>query len=204
MTESTRTLTPKGRHTRDRIVNAAANLMVHKGVASVSLDDVGRATATSKSQMYHYFSSKDDLVGAVVEAVGADILSFQGELLRNVQTIDDLETWANAIVDVQRGGALFEGCPLGTLANDLAGENNNSVQPIFDDAFARWRELLEVALDTLVANGVLRRETDTHHLAVATLSTLQGGLLMAKATQDEAALRIPLDAALAYVRSFRV
>ena len=69
-----RPLTAKGRDTRRRIVETASDLMVERGVSAVSLDEVGRATATSKSQMYHYFASKDDLVAAVVTAFGTGSL----------------------------------------------------------------------------------------------------------------------------------
>jgi hypothetical protein len=44
-----RPLTAKGRATRRRIVDTAADLMVERGVSAVSLDEVGRVTSTSKS-----------------------------------------------------------------------------------------------------------------------------------------------------------
>ena len=43
--------------------------MVEQGVSTVSLDEVGRVTSTSESQMYHYFASKDDLIASVVTFV---------------------------------------------------------------------------------------------------------------------------------------
>src|SRR5271169_3728405 len=76
-----RPLTAKGRDTRRRIVDTAANLMVERGVSAVSLDEVGRVTSTSKSQMCHYFASRDDLVAAAVICVQDRILAFHGDLL---------------------------------------------------------------------------------------------------------------------------
>lgn len=75
-----RPLTAKGRATRRRIVDMASDLMVERGVLAVSLDEVGRVTSTSKSQMYHYFASKDDLVAAVVTCVRDRILAFNRDL----------------------------------------------------------------------------------------------------------------------------
>ena len=194
-------LTAKGKRTRDRIVAAAAALMVERGVAAVSLDEVGRATSTSKSQMYHYFGSKEGLISAVVALVGSDILRFQRGLLVDVASIDDVERWADAIVVAQRQGATYSGCPLGTLASELSGDVDHP-QPQIERAFVAWETLLEDGLARMVANGVLIPGTDPHRLAVATLAALQGGLLMAKATQDEASLRIPLEAAVAHLRTF--
>ncbi len=196
-----RPLTAKGKRTRDRIVAAAAGLMVDPGVASVSLDEVGRATSTSKSQMYHYFESKDQLVVAVVEHVGVEILTFQGSLLGKMESLDDVGRWADAVVAHQRQGDSYCGCPLGTLASELSGDPRHPQRQI-EEAFETWEELLAEGLSRMVANGRLVVDADPHRLAVATLAALQGGLLMAKATQDEASLRIPLDAAVDYLRSF--
>ncbi|MEO6700836.1 MAG: TetR/AcrR family transcriptional regulator [Jatrophihabitantaceae bacterium] len=198
-----RPITSKGKQTRDRIVAAAADLMVARGIASVSLDEVGRATSTSKSQMYHYFNSKDDLVMAVVEHVGEQILAFQGNLLQEMKSLEDVERWANAIVVHQRQSQPYCGCPLGTLAGELSG-NSLQPQPQIDAAFAAWQLLLETGLSRMVANGQLRPNADPQRLAISTLAALQGGLLLSKATQDESSLRVPLDTAVDYLRSFLV
>jgi len=73
-------LTATGRATRRWIVDTAADLIVERGVSAVSLDELGRLTSTSKSQMYHYFASKNGLVVAVVIWVRDRILAFHGDL----------------------------------------------------------------------------------------------------------------------------
>ncbi|WP_345125010.1 helix-turn-helix domain-containing protein [Streptomyces chiangmaiensis] len=50
--------------TRSRIVEAAAELFHVDGVHAVTLDDVRAASGTSKSQLYHHFADKDELVRA--------------------------------------------------------------------------------------------------------------------------------------------
>ena len=63
--EGTR-LTARGAATRERIVLAAAELMAAKGVAATTLDEVRVASGTSKSQLYHHFAAKEELVREVV------------------------------------------------------------------------------------------------------------------------------------------
>ena len=59
-------LTPRGAATRARIVEAAADLVLARGVGGTSLDDIRSGTATSKSQLFHYFpGGKSDLIGAI-------------------------------------------------------------------------------------------------------------------------------------------
>jgi AcrR family transcriptional regulator len=196
-----RPLTAKGRETRRRIIEAASDLMVERGVAAVSLDEVGRVTSTSKSQMYHYFTSKDELVAAVVVCVRDRILAFQGELLVAVESVDDLQGWADSIVALQRQAPQWSGCPLGTLASELIGETGVGRLDIHE-AFDSWQLLLQVALGRLRDSGKLRADADPERLAMATLASLQGGLLMSKALQHEAPLAVALDAALAHLRTF--
>jgi AcrR family transcriptional regulator len=196
-----RAMTSRGRQTRQRIVEAASDLMVERGVATVSLDDVGRVTSTSKSQMYHYFSSKDGLVDAVVLCVRDRILAFQGDLLVTVASVDDLQAWADAIVASQRQAPSWAGCPLGTLASELISETGAG-RPDIGEAFDSWQLLLQVVLDRLRDSGRLRADADPERLAMATLAALQGGLLMSKAVQDETPLVVALDAAIAHLHTF--
>ncbi|MGD0880766.1 MAG: TetR/AcrR family transcriptional regulator [Acidimicrobiales bacterium] len=200
-TISDRPLTVKGRETRQRIVEAASDLMVERGVATVSLDEVGRVTSTSKSQMYHYFASKDELVAAVVVCVRDRILAFQGDLLATVKSVDDLQRWADSIVAFQQQAPQWSGCPLGTLANELIGESGVGRLDIHE-AFDSWQLLLEDALGRLRNSGRLRADADPERLATATLASLQGGLLMSKALQDETPLAVALDAAIDHLRTF--
>jgi len=196
-----RAMTSRGRQTRQRIVEAASDLMVERGVATVSLDEVGRVTSTSKSQMYHYFSSKDGLVDAVVLCVRDRILAFQGDLLVTVASVDDLQAWADAIVASQRQAPSWAGCPLGTLASELISETGAG-RPDIGEAFDSWQLLLQVVLDRLRDSGRLRADADPERLAMATLAALQGGLLMSKAVQDETPLVVALDAAIAHLHTF--
>jgi len=61
-------LTAKGRATRARIVEGAAEVVRDLGVAAATLDDVRARTGTSKSQLFHYFpGGKEDLLLAVAQ-----------------------------------------------------------------------------------------------------------------------------------------
>ena len=200
---SDRPSTAKGRATRRRIVEAAADLMVERGVAAVSLDEVGRVASTSKSQMYHYFTSKDALVAAVVGCVRDRILTFQGDLLMTVRSVDDLQRWADSIVALQRRAPQWSGCPLGTLASELTGEAGDGRLDILE-AFGSWQLLLHDALQRLRDSGRLRADADPQRLAIATLASLEGGLLLSRALQDGAPLAVALDAAIGHLRTFAV
>ena len=58
--------TDKGRQTIEEICKKAAIVFSEKGFASATLTDVSRAVGISKAGIYHYFSTKEELLFFVV------------------------------------------------------------------------------------------------------------------------------------------
>src|SRR5467141_535412 len=93
--------TAKGRAMRERILQAAAELIAKKGAAGMSLDDVRERTGASRSQLYHYFEDKDDLVRAVIGVTTDAVIDVQGQLLDHLDTWAGIDRWFNALVGLQ-------------------------------------------------------------------------------------------------------
>src|SRR5918996_676542 len=87
-------VTEKGRATRERILQAAAELVAERGVAGMSLDDVRARTGTSRSQLYHYFDDRDDLVRAVIDVTTDAVIDVQGDLLGRLDSWAGIERWS--------------------------------------------------------------------------------------------------------------
>src|ERR1700679_3178006 len=86
--------TARGRATRDRIVSAAAELVLVHGLAALSLDNVRQAAAVSGSQLTHYFADKDALLSAGVARQIEVLLDFHRQpALGTFDTFDDFEQW---------------------------------------------------------------------------------------------------------------
>lgn len=69
-------LTAKGRATRDRIVQAAAQLIVTDGLSAANMENVRRAASVSGSQLAHYFADKGALIRAVIRRQIGVVLTF--------------------------------------------------------------------------------------------------------------------------------
>ena len=122
-----RSLTPRGAATRSRIVEAAANLIYAHGVERTSLDDVMAASGVSKSQLYHYFADKDALVLDVIAKQTERVLEAQRLHLGALDSLPALRAWRNAIVRLNKA-AQGRGCPLGSLASELANDSPHYLQ----------------------------------------------------------------------------
>ena len=54
-----------GKSVKSRIVSAAWNLFYRYGYENTTIDDIVEASNTSKGSFYHYFDSKDALMGSL-------------------------------------------------------------------------------------------------------------------------------------------
>lgn len=197
---SSQGLTRKGRATRARIVEAAAELMFVQGVTGTSTEDVRVAAAVSNSQLYHYFVDKSALVRAVISYQTEAVLAGQEPLLSSLDSFDALVAWRDLVVEGQRRRNCVGGCPIGSLASELA-DADDEARAALVEGFARWDAAIRDGLRGLREQGALRAEADPDRLAMGTLAALQGGLLLAQAMRDTAPLESALDLALDHIRS---
>ena len=188
-------MTVRGRETRERIVRAAAELVAERGVAGTSLDDVRNRAHASKSQLYHYFADRDDLMRAVTRAASDDVLGGQAELFAQLDTIDGLRAWAAALVTLQQTRRARGGCPIGSLAGQLA-EQDDGARLALADGLDRWESAIREGLERMAARGELGPDADPGALAQRTLAAVQGGLLLTQIRRDPNQLRSALDGAL--------
>jgi TetR/AcrR family transcriptional repressor of nem operon len=192
--------TAKGQSTRARIVQAAAELVAEKGAAATSLDDVGARAHASRSQLYHYFEDRDDLIRAVVGATTDSVLLAQDGLLDHLDTWAGIDRWFRTLVALQKQREARGGCPIGSLVGQLA-ERDPLAREALADGFERWEAHLRDGLERMQARGRLLVTADPAGLATATMALLQGGLLLTQVRRDPKQLRTALAAARVLLRS---
>jgi TetR/AcrR family transcriptional regulator, transcriptional repressor for nem operon len=192
--------TPKGQATRARIVDAAAALVFEDGVAGTSLDDVGAAARVGKSQIYHYFADKSSLIGEVVARQTHTVLDGQEPYISRLDTWESWAGWRNQLVRDQRDNHCAGGCPLGSIANELADTDEGN-RVVLVDSFNRWELTFRTGIQRMQTAGLISDGADPSTLASAILAAVQGGLLLCKTRKDTRPLEVSLDAAIGYLRS---
>jgi len=68
---------------KDRILKIAKQKFLKNGFYKVSMDSLVQELRTSKSSLYNHFSSKDDLVKAVIDSLNNEINSSLAEILND-------------------------------------------------------------------------------------------------------------------------
>jgi AcrR family transcriptional regulator len=196
----TRKFTAKGLATRTRIISAAAELVFAHGVARTGIEDVQQQAGVSASQMYHYFTDKNDLIRAVIAHQTDGILAAQRPVLDELDTFAALERWRDLLIDMQERRHCVGGCPIGSIAAELA-DDDPYARADLAAGFERWEAPIRAGLARMRARGDLRPDTDTDALALALLVALQGGLLLTQTRRNTAPLRAGLDTVLAHIRT---
>ncbi|SBT65784.1 transcriptional regulator, TetR family [Micromonospora sediminicola] len=191
-------LTARGARTRERIVDVTAALVFAQGAAGTSLDEVMAGAAVSKSQLYHYFADKDDLLRAVIERQTGRILAGQRDALEAIDSMAGLRRWRNLVVATVEAGGPVGGCPLGSLANELA-DRDEATRAVLGTSFARWEAQLAAGLTKMRVAGRLVSDANPEMLAEVLVAALQGGLLLAKTRRSVRPLARALDVAIAHI-----
>lgn len=193
--------TSKGMRTRERIVDAAAELLFTQGMAATTLDEVKAAASVSSSQLYHYFDSRSDLLQAVVVRHTENIVAAQEPALRGMEGLDWLRDWAVLVVDIFRSFHYRGGCPIGSLGSEVA-EQDELAREAISASLGRWEDALRAGLTKLTESGELTSDADPEALATCLIVALQGGLLLGKIHRSPRPLEVALVNAIDHVASF--
>src|SRR5215471_13258632 len=157
--------TARGAATRARIVDAATELVRARGVANTTIDAVIEASKASKSQVYHYFADKDDLVLAVIQRQAERVLGAHEEMLGKLNSLAGLRRWRDAVVELTRRTNGAGGCPLGSLAAELS--ETPRTRAALAQGFARWASYFEATLARMQARAGRKPGGDLEELSEA-------------------------------------
>ncbi len=77
-------------NTKSRIVSAAWQLFYENGFDNTTIDEIVALSKTSKGSFYHYFSSKDSLIGSLAYLFDEKYIELQATIDENKNCLDTL------------------------------------------------------------------------------------------------------------------
>lgn len=161
---------------RRKILETATQLFKTRGFDNVSVADLTKAAGFTHGGFYNHFESKADLAIETIRYAFDEALSeISGEGATAVgDAIPMTERLANYLSPEHRDEP-NGGCPTGSLPVDVARQTIGA-QRAFADGLERYLELIENAFSPSIG---VKREA-----AIATLSTLVGAIILARAVRD--------------------
>lgn len=179
--------------TRERILDAAERLVLDRGLAATSVDDILAESRTSKGSFFHHFPSKNHLARALVERYAANDVAFLDELMAEAEAAGD-----DPAVQVVAFLRLFEEAAENTVAQQpsclyvsyifdrrLFVDGTNDV---IAGAFIAWRQRLAVKLRSAAEAHPPRIAVDLDALADHLSATYEGAFMMSRTLGDPAVM----------------
>jgi TetR/AcrR family transcriptional regulator, transcriptional repressor for nem operon len=158
---------------RERLVAAARTLVHRQGVVQTTLADIAHAAEVPVGNVYYYFKTKDDIIGAVVQTLGDQLESTFAELERRHRSP---KARLKALVRflAERSDSIAQyGCPYGTLSSELAKRAEGS------DSLAA--PLMQIPLDWAEQQFRAMGRGNAQDLAVELVATYQGSAVLSSA-----------------------
>jgi AcrR family transcriptional regulator len=176
---------------RDRLIDAASRLFYEQGVERTTLADIATAAEVPLGNVYYYFKTKDDIVGAVVSARIGSIEATQAALTKQYGTpADRLKALFKSLPE-QAEMIAQRGCPNGSLCTELSkrvtGPEPNAaklMQTLIDWAEEQFREM---------------GRSDAHELAIEMITTYQGTAVLSHALDSPDLMRREADRMVRWV-----
>lgn len=181
--------------TAGRIVGAAMELFWEKGYQSTSVADLLQRAGVHSGSLYHFFPGKQDVLIAVLDAYANGIHTM---LLDPIwKDVPDPIDRVFALLAKYRALILQTGCTYGCPIGSLALELHEPDPPVRERLAANFLAWTSAVRDCIrAAKPRLAPDVDAEALAVFVLTTMEGGVMLARTYREVA----PFDAAVAQLR----
>jgi AcrR family transcriptional regulator len=190
-------LTAKGRATRQRIIEGAAQYLLSGDPGEVTLDDIRAITGTSKSQIFHYFpAGKEELLLEVARYESRRVLDDQQPHIGSLTSWAAWGRWRDAVVARYR--AQGRNCPLGALMAQVG--STPGAAEVVTSLLAQWQAHVGQGITAMQAAGLVRRELDPDRVSAAFIAGIQGGVQVLRSTGSTWHLEATLDALIDHLR----
>lgn len=158
-------LLAKGEDRRQRILAVAQRLLTRNGWRSTTLAQIAGEAGVTSAGLLHHFSSKEQLLHAVLDA-------------RDAEDLEDADIAGDLIVEIRKVVTRMERSPelVGTFVVLLV-ENLMPEAPLHDRMLDRWRTAVELVTQAIRRgqdSGRYRRDIDPRTRAVEIVAFLNG------------------------------
>ncbi|MEM6811116.1 MAG: TetR/AcrR family transcriptional regulator [Pseudomonadota bacterium] len=151
-------------NTKQKLIDAASELIWRNSYGSVSVDDICKAADVRKGSFYHYFKSKVDLALASMENYYEQSKPFFDEAFSPTRPpLERFERLAAIILEKQAEARETYGhvcgCPFATLGSEMAGQEE-IIREKANEIFGRYEKYYIQAMRELMDEGLLDQNID--------------------------------------------
>ena len=180
----------KGDSTRDKILQITQQLMLEKGFAGATLDEIISRSKITKGGFFYHFDNKDDLARhLMIRYRQDDDVFFRGLMQRADELSDDplqqmlifLKLLSESMAELPD---VHPGCLVATYtaANQMM---NDDVRQATADTLISWRDMFRERFDRIQRLYSRREADDSESLADMLSTVIEGGIILSRALDDQ-------------------
>jgi len=178
----------KGIRTRERVLAGAMDIFHRQGFSGTSIHDLIRETGVKKGNLYHYFSSKEEMGLQVLTTARDDFFRFLENSLQGDTPSARLTNHFESIIRYHERRNLVGGCIFGNTALEMS-DRNETYRAVIHGVFEEWRRRIREVLESAVRSGEARKDLDPDAMARHIVATVEGGIMVARASRNPADLK---------------
>jgi TetR/AcrR family transcriptional repressor of lmrAB and yxaGH operons len=169
---------------RDRMIESAASLIGQRGMNATSFSDVLGESGAPRGSIYHHFpEGKRQLTECAMRLTSDQILDYMRASTATTShgVLRHFTALFRQVVVVSGGRA---GCAVAGVTIDVT-DDDDDLLGVARDAFQSWVSLLAAQLE---GTGVAK--TRAHGVAVISIASVEGGLILCRAEGSDEPLRV--------------
>ena len=171
------------RDTRERLLDVAQDLIQKRGVNAFSFQDLSESVGIRKASVHHHFATKADLIESLMGRFLVQFESLTGGILASkVSGKTKLKRYCHLFLDTLKTGQSDKNCLCGMLMAEVSSVGE-SVQNQIRQFVRGNLDVVEAILAEGATDGSLAMQKNIKSTALLVLSTLEGGLLIARSDQ---------------------
>jgi AcrR family transcriptional regulator len=196
---------PRANSSRERIMSTAEAMILERGFAGTTIEDIIAQAAITKGGFFYHFEGKRQLAKALVERyIELDSKVFE-DLNNRADSLseDPLQRtliFLNLFTEMVAGMTeVHPGCLVAAFTYETQ-QFDDDIRGLMEQGMLEWREMIARRLKAIVNQYPPRVDVSLEDLADMFSSTLEGGIILARVYGDNRALIAQVQAYRTHLR----
>ena len=179
------------RNSKEKLIHAMAELLLEKGLANTSPNDILTRAEVGQGSLYHYFQGKEDLSLAAIKYNVEQLVNFNTLVLSS-----DKNAYDKLSDLLLKSRNIDRGCLVGQLARDRAIMENKGLAAEVTYGFESIKQTFESIIKAGISEGSISNTLAPLEAVTLIISTLQGAYIIAKGLQDNSYFHLTINTLL--------
>jgi len=190
----------KGNITKEFIVEKAAVIFNKNGFAGASMSDLMKETGLQKGGIYNHFKSKEEIVLSAFDyAIKKHNYAVYAAYKDKKSALDKINAIIAFYEDYPLNPIIEGGCPIVNTAVD-SDNTNPELKNRVKNVLAGWIKNLVYLIEEGKKNGEFKDQAKASEISAFVVTTLQGGVVIARSFEDALYMKNIVSELQAYVK----